>query len=154
MGAYDRYERWWWLLYHGSENPIKLWREASELDSRLGGLAKRIKELEAQNLLASQRVLELTRETLILAFEHIGYKVTDQGAGGLRGLLRLPDGTPTEYWVFADHMEHSLAGFHGGTYLSYKDCVLKADDATVAIVSKNTPGNGVFIQFHNFKDHG
>jgi len=26
---------WWWLLYHGDENPIKLWREADELKRRM-----------------------------------------------------------------------------------------------------------------------
>lgn len=103
--------------------------------------------------MSKRKSKELTRDSLIAALEHIGYKVTNQSTGGLWRLLRLPDGTSTDYWIFGERIEHKLDDHRGGSYFNYADCLLEADDETVAVICKAAPNSTVFVQFHNFASH-
>jgi hypothetical protein len=100
------------------------------------------------------RYRKATRERLVELFERIGYKVTDQSSDGTWKLLRLPDGTATNYWIFTDAIRHELPDNRGGSCLSFSDCYFAIDDnETVAIIVKGSKHNSTYAQFHNFKAH-
>lgn len=100
------------------------------------------------------RYRKATRERLIELLEKIGYKVTRQSTDGTWMLVRLPDGTSTDYWIFSDRIEHRLDDNRGGAYFSFKECVFLLDgDETVCVMSKLSKSSSIFVQFHNFKAH-
>ena len=104
----------------------------------------------------TRRIRKVTREKLIKLFEEIGYKVTRQSTDGHWMLLRLPDGTSTQYWLFSDCIEHKMDDFRGGAYFSYSDCDaiidLEPKAHTVSLIAKGSKNSGVFVSFHNFRD--
>jgi len=100
------------------------------------------------------RYRKATRERLIELLERIGYKVTNQSTDGTWKLIRLPDGTSTDYWIFSDRIEHRLRDNRGGSYFNFKDCYFSLDDdTTVAVIVSGLKGSPVFVQFHNFEAH-
>lgn len=93
-----------------------------------------------------------TRDRLIELLERIGYKVTNQSTDGTWKLIRTPESTPTDYWVFSDRLEHKLDDSRGGMYFYYSDCVFELmDSETVCVRGKNA--KSLFVMFHNFKSH-
>jgi len=97
------------------------------------------------------RYRKTTRERLIELFERIGYKVTKQSTDGSWRLLRLPDGTSTDYWIFPDHIEHRFKDYRGGSAFYFDGCFFEiTDNHTVAIVAKSD--EDIYLTFHNFKE--
>lgn len=100
------------------------------------------------------RYSKATKARLIELLERLGYKVTSQSTDGTWTLVRLPDGTPTDYWIFNDHIEHKMNDHRGGAYFYFDDCTfLFEGEDTVSVIAKNTATNSIFLSFHNFEAH-
>ena len=93
---------------------------------------------------------KVTRERFIELLERIDYKVTKQSSDGTHMLIRLPNGKPTDYWLFLGSLEHRLDDFRGGSYFKYEQCKLLFKHDTVALIDKNSKSESIFVQFHNF----
>lgn len=106
-----------------------------------------------------EQVNKINKDKLIKLFEDFGYKTTSQSSDGTYTLLRYPDNTSTNYWIFSDRIEHRDEHLdddnHTSTcsYFSYKDCFVKIGNTSLSIIAKAGTTHGVFAIFFNYANH-
>lgn len=100
-----------------------------------------------------KRINKLTKEKLIKLIEDFGYKTTSQSSDGTYTLIRTPDGTKTDYWLFPDRIEQKADydnRFTSCSYFNYLDCFALVEDNSLSIIVKGIKHHGVFIIFFNY----
>lgn len=99
----------------------------------------------------------ITKDKLIKLFEDFGYKTTSQSSDGTYTLLRYPDNSSTNYWLFSDRIEHKDEhkddNNHASTcsYFAYKDCFIRIGETSLSIVANAGETHGVFAMFFNYR---